>query len=337
MKKKTVPAKQNQALTPTTSRVAGYAPTLPSLEFHWEPGSDPKTPEALQRYFNSMQLRGVKEHIIETGLRMWQRSHVDGNGGNITVRVGDNLVLCTPTLISKGRLAIDDIALVDLDGNQLAGRYKRTSEVNTHLACMRATPDAKACVHAHPPHATAFAVAHMAPPSAMCSEAEVFLGEIGITRYATPGTAENARLVGEIAADHPVILLQNHGVMAWGTDLEMAYWRLENLEAACKTIWIASQLGNGLHPIPPAMMRELITLRGSLQMKDKRATLPDSELCRSTMTPGFKGLVTDESDVAYTKNPVNKTSKKETSSGLSKKDIDAIAQRVVELLEAKKR
>src|SRR5690606_24219454 len=118
--KKTTPA----AGAGAARSIAGYAPALPSFEFNWEPGSDPKTPEALQRYFNSMQLRAVKEHIVETGLRMWQRSHVDGNGGNITVRVGDNLVLCTPTLISKGRLTLDDIALVDLDGNQVAGRYK---------------------------------------------------------------------------------------------------------------------------------------------------------------------------------------------------------------------
>ncbi len=332
MKKTTAPKKAvPQSTAPVISKIAGYAPTLPSLEYRWEPGSDPKTPEEIQRFFTSMQLRAVKEHIVETGLRMWQRSHVDGNGGNITVRVGDNLVLCTPTLISKGRLTVDDIALVDLNGNQVAGRYKRTSEVNTHLACMRATPNAKACVHGHPPHATAFAVAHVVPPSAMCSEAEVFLGEIGITEYETPGTPRNAELVGAIAADHPVILLQNHGVMAWGTDLEIAYWRLENLEAACKTIWIASQLGGGLHPIPPAKMRELISLRGSLRMKDKRSTLPDSKLCRSEMAPGFKGLVAEAGSV-YAKNPLNKIANAQAPGRLAPEDIEAVAQRVAALL-----
>ena len=82
-----------------------------------------------------------------------------GNGGNIAIRLGEDIALCTPTLICKGFMTPADMCLVDLDGKQLAGTRKRTSEAMTHFGIMKRQPAAKACVHAHPPHATAFAIA----------------------------------------------------------------------------------------------------------------------------------------------------------------------------------
>ncbi len=102
--------------------------------------------------------------MCDIGRRIWEKDYVDGNGGNITIRVGDNLVLCTPTLISKGFMRPEELCLIDLDGRQLAGTRKRTSEALTHLGIMKRQPAAKACVHAHPPHATAFAIANVRHP-----------------------------------------------------------------------------------------------------------------------------------------------------------------------------
>ena len=117
--------------------------------------------------------------MVKIGQRIYGRGYVDGNGGNITIRVGDNLILCTPTLISKGYMTVDDICMVDLDGLQVAGTRPSTSEVKTHLGIIKRVPEAKSCVHAHPIHATAFAVANVVPPSCLIPESEVFLGEIG--------------------------------------------------------------------------------------------------------------------------------------------------------------
>ena len=130
---------------------------VPDYEFKWTPGSDPKTAAEVERFFNSPAIQTLKQRICDIGRRIWEKDYVDGNGGNITVRVGDNLVLCTPTLISKGFMAPADVCLIDLDGHQLAGSRKRTSEALTHLGIMKRQPKAKACIHAHPPHATAFA------------------------------------------------------------------------------------------------------------------------------------------------------------------------------------
>jgi L-fuculose-phosphate aldolase len=255
-------------------------PLVPDYEFKWTPGGDPKTLAEIERFFNSPAIQALKQRICDIGRRIWAKNYVDGNGGNVTVRVGDNLVLCTPTLISKGFMTPEEMCLIDLDGNQLAGTRKRTSEARTHLAIMKAQPKAKACVHAHPPHATAFAVAGVVPPTCMIPEAEVFLGEIGYARYETPGTPAVAEEVARVAVDHYSIIMENHGVIVWGKDVEDAYWKMENTDAYCQVIWIASQLNGGsLRSIGGEKLKDLITLRKSLGMQDRREGLKECELC----------------------------------------------------------
>ncbi len=258
-------------------------PIVPSAEYSWEPGSDPQTPEEIQRFFYSPAIQKLKEEMAHVAHKMWGRNMVDGNGGNITIRVGDNLVLCTPTLRSKGELQPDEIALVDFDGNQKAGWRKRTSEVNTHIAIMKRQPRAKSVIHGHPPYSTAFAVAGIEPPTCLCSEAEIFTGPVKLVGYQTPGSPENAEAVGEIGKDNPAILLANHGVMTWGSDVEDAYWKLENMETACQTIWVASQLNGGkLQTIPTNKMKEIFDIRRSIGMVDPREEFQECELCQNS-------------------------------------------------------
>jgi L-fuculose-phosphate aldolase len=75
----------------------------------------------LEAFFNSPAIHGFKEQLCEIGRRLWQRAYVDGNGGNLAIRVGEDIALCTPTLVSKGFMKPEDMCLVDLDGNQLVG------------------------------------------------------------------------------------------------------------------------------------------------------------------------------------------------------------------------
>ena len=156
----------------SSSAPATYSePILPDYEFKWTPGKDPKTPAEIHAFFHSPAIVELKQRMVDIGKRMWAREYTDGNGGNLTIRVGDNLVLCTPTLVSKGFMTLEQMCLVDMEGVQLAGKYKRTSECMTHLAIMKRQPKAKACCHAHPPHGTAFAVAGVQPPTCMIPEA----------------------------------------------------------------------------------------------------------------------------------------------------------------------
>ncbi|WP_414661410.1 class II aldolase/adducin family protein [Horticoccus sp. 23ND18S-11] len=256
-------------------------PSVPDYEFKWAPGSDPKTPGEIEKFFHSPAINVLKERICEMGRRLWQKDYTDGNGGNITIRVGDNLALCTPTLICKGFMTPADMCLVDLDGKQLAGTRKRTSEAMTHFGIMKRQPAAKSCVHAHPPHATAFAIANVNIPSCLIPEAEVFLGKIGVAKYQTPGTPANADEVGEVGKIHQAVLMQNHGVICWGKDVEDAYWKMENIDSYCRTVWIAAGLGGGLHRFTGGQAKELIDLRQKLGMPDPRSGLKECELCDS--------------------------------------------------------
>ncbi len=258
-----------------------HEPVLPNAEYTWKPGGDPKTAAELEKFFYSPEIQALKERICQIGQRIWNKGYVDVNGGTITVRVGDNLVLCTPTLISKGFMTPDDICMVDLDGNQVAGTRPRTSEVNTHLGIMKNEPAAKSCVHAHPVYATAFAVAGVTPPSCLIPEPEVFLGEIGFVSYQTPGSPENTREVGKLAKKHQSILMQNHGVICWGKDVEDAYWKMENTDAFCQTVSITMQIG-GPKQYGHDKLRELIQIRQKLGMPDHRLDeLKECELCDS--------------------------------------------------------
>ncbi len=296
----TAPVRQSSGAAAATPE----EPAVPDDEYRWIPGADPKTPEEIRRFFQSTEIERLKKRMCDIGRRIWEKDYVDGNGGNLTIRVGDNLVLCTPTLISKGFMTPGDLCLVDLDGNQVAGTRKRTSEVNTHLGIMKRQPKAKSCVHAHPPHATAFAVASVRPPTCMIPEAEVFLGQIGLARYETPGTAENARVVGEMGVDHQSILMENHGVITWGRDIEDAYWKLENTDAYCRTLWVASQLGAGLKSFGPEKLKDLIGIRKELGMDDKRADLRECELCdNQEFRPGVTCTIPDRVDGAAGTDP----------------------------------
>lgn len=238
------------------------------LEYSWRAGQDPRTPAAIARFFRSPAIAVLKERMCDIGRRLWQREYTDGNGGNLTIRVGDNLALCTPTLTSKGFMTPADLCLVDLDGRQLAGERRRTSEVQTHFGIMKRQPLARACVHAHPPHATAFALANVELPRRLIPEAEVFLGRIGVAKYHTPGTDAIAAEVGEVGRTHQAVLMINHGVICWGSHVEDAYWKMENIDAYCRMIWIARSLGGGLRHIAPEQAVELNALRRNFGVPD---------------------------------------------------------------------
>ena len=258
---------------------AGWSgPSTPDVAFHWTPGADPTTPAEVAAFFRSPPIEILKERICDIGRRLWQREYTDGNGGNITIRVGDNLALCTATLICKGFMKPEDVCLVDLEGRQLAGVRRATSEALTHFGIMKRQPAAKACVHAHPPHATAFALWDGVIPQYLIPEVEIFLGRIGVAEYRMPGTQEYADIVGEAARDHQAVLMRNHGVIVWGNDVEDAGWKMENIDAYCRMIWIATGMGGGMSRFTGSQAKALIERRLRQGMADPRAALKDSEL-----------------------------------------------------------
>ena len=228
------------------------------------------SPAELKKFFNSRECLELKKQICELGKRMWQRAYVEGNGGNLAIRVGTDLALCTPTRVSKGFMTPADICLVDLEGNQLLGTKKRTSEILMHLQMMKKQPKAVATCHCHPPYTTAFALVGEAPPGGLLPEYEMVCS-VAVAPYRTPGSPEMGKLVADLTGDYNTILMANHGVVAWShNNLEEAYWRIEIIESYCRTIVVAGQLGKPINTFTGPQMKEILKIKQGFGFVDPR-------------------------------------------------------------------
>lgn len=234
-------------------------PPVINRAFDWK-RHNPKTRKELDAFFSSAEVSAVKRQMVEMGRRLYQRGYVDGNGGNLSVRVGHDLVLCSPTLCSKGFMSEADICLVDMKAGQLCGYRPATSEVKVHIAMMKAT-GMNACIHAHPPCCNAFLFAGLVPPSGINPEADIFLGQIPLAPYATPGSVEVAKAVAKAAKQSNVVFMENHGVVAGANDIEEAEWFLENADAYCKMLLLAGLHKGRLNQVPEKYLEAFLDLR----------------------------------------------------------------------------
>jgi len=230
-------------------------------------GTEKESPLEL---FHSAEANALRAEIIRTGRKLWDRQYVDGNGGNISVRLGAEFVLCTPTMLSKADLEVADICLSDLNGKILAGDRTLTSELLLHLEIYKANPRAHAVVHCHPPYATAFAVAGVIPPNGLIPEYEVFIGPAAVAPYETPGTQAFAETVLPFVLEHNTILLKNHGVVCWADTVTHAEWLAEIMDTYCKTYLIAKQIGEPLGVIPDDKIDDILRRKQWMGLPDAR-------------------------------------------------------------------
>ncbi|MEC7564904.1 MAG: class II aldolase/adducin family protein [Planctomycetota bacterium] len=219
----------------------------------------------------------IKQDMCEIGRRIYAKGFAAANDGNISVRISDQEVLCTPTMQSKGFLTPEYICTIDMTGKQLAGRKKRSSEALLHLEIYRTRKDVNSVVHCHPPHATAFAIAHEPIPQCVLPEVEIFLGDVPITKYETPGGQAFADTILPFVDKSNVIILANHGTVSFGEDVEKAYWWTEILDAYCRMLMLARGLGN-ISYFSEEKQRELLQLKDQWGYSDPRNT-PEYEDC----------------------------------------------------------
>ena len=190
-----------------------------------------------------MKERELKELICDIGKRMYTNGFVAANDGNITVRLSEKEYLTTPSGISKGYLRPEMIVKVDGKGETLEGEYEPSSEVKVHLKIYERRGDVGAVVHAHPPYATTFAVAHIPLDSYLLPEAVYALGAVPVIPYAQPSTQELADGLVPYLQDYDAFILENHGTVTVGTDVIKAYYKTETLEYNAKITYMARLLG----------------------------------------------------------------------------------------------
>ena len=207
--------------------------------------------------------------ICEIGRRMYAREFVAAHEGNLSIRLPDGNLLCTPTMQCKGFLQPADLCVIDMDMNQVSGAKKATSEIRLHLEIYRQRDDVNAVVHSHPAHATAFAVANRPFPCGVLAEPDLFLGEVALAPFQTPGTDEFAKSVSPFVQHTNTIMLANHGVVTYAEELEKAFWMTEVLESACKTIILSQTIG-GLRKLSKEQGRALAKTRANFGFQDCR-------------------------------------------------------------------
>lgn len=204
----------------------------------------------------------VREQICDVCHKMWQLGWVAANDGNVSVKLDDGTFLATPTGISKSFITPEKLVRIDANGEVLEGQEgaKPSSEIKMHLRCYQEREDVRAVVHAHPPTATGFAVAHLDMDRYTMIETVIAIGSIPVTPYGTPSTYEVPDAIAPYLKEHDVMLLENHGALTVGTDLINAYYRMETLELYAKISLTAHLLG-GEKEISKENVNRLIGMR----------------------------------------------------------------------------
>ncbi|WP_242842025.1 class II aldolase/adducin family protein [Ruminiclostridium cellobioparum] len=198
---------------------------------------------------------------------MWQQGWVAANDGNVSVKLDEDTFLATPTGISKSFMEPGKLVKINGKGEVLEALegYRPSSEIKMHLRCYQERADVGAVVHAHPPTATGFALAHKPLDTYSLIECVIAIGAVPIAPYGTPSTDEVPESIAPLLPKHDVILLENHGALTVGSDPTTAYYRMETLELWAKTSFVAQMLG-GEKEISRGNIDRLINMRSSYRV-----------------------------------------------------------------------
>ncbi len=206
----------------------------------------------------------LRQEMVRVGQLLHLRGYVAATDGNMTVRLGDDRLLVTPSGVSKGFMQPDQMILTDLEGRPpgaAAGAAARPSaELRLHLEAYRQRPDVRAVVHAHPPLCTALTVAGLSLEACVIPEVVMTLGTIPTVPYATPTTAEGPERARQWLRTRDALLLDRHGTLTLGQTLFEAYLKLEKMEHTAQIIIAAHQLGR-VTTLTPEQMAKLIAIR----------------------------------------------------------------------------
>jgi L-fuculose-phosphate aldolase len=207
-----------------------------------------------------------REDLVRVCRLVYEKGWVAANDGNVSVRLGDDLILCTPTAISKGMVSADDLILCDMCGMKLRGERECTSEIAMHTTIYSLRSDVRAVVHAHPPVATGFAAAGRALDKALLPEVIIQLGTVPLAAYGLPGT--NALTDGMLPfiPNYDALLLENHGCTSYGEDVWQAFFRMETVEHFARIMFVAEMLG-GARALPREEVEKLFAARARYNVR----------------------------------------------------------------------
>ncbi len=185
----------------------------------------------------------IAETLLAVCRKVEAKGFVAATDGNISARLANGHILATPTAINKGVVKVDDLVELNVDGKQVSGKQKPSSEIDMHLFIYKNRPDVYAVVHCHPPYATGFAAANIALDRFVFPEVVVGFGKIPLAAYATPSTKEVGESLQPYVKEYDAVLLANHGVVTYADDLWNAYFKMEKAEHFAQMMFIAEKIG----------------------------------------------------------------------------------------------
>jgi L-fuculose-phosphate aldolase len=217
-----------------------------------------------------LSLEQVKAQLVAVAHKLARRAWVANHDGNVSFRLPEGRFVATPSGMHKADVDHSMLVIVDIDGQVLSGTRKIFSEWELHQAIYQARPDVLAVAHAHPPYATACAVAGVSLDQPVMVEPVVSLGHgIPTVPFFAPKSAEGLALLADAATRADAWILQNHGVLSAGPTLEHAYLRLELVEHQAKIQTIARGLG-GIRPLSNEVVAPLLAARQSAGLQAPR-------------------------------------------------------------------
>lgn len=195
--------------------------------------------------------------VLATAKEMLRKGLVEGTSGNISARMSDGNIVCTPSSVDYEAMALEDLVVVQPDGTVVAKADGRspTSEIALHLACYKAFDDIGSVIHAHPVWATMFACAHKPVPACVDELAMYVGGEARCAEYAMSGTAEVGARAVEALKGRGAALLANHGMVAVGPTPAKALHIVALVERTAQIAWGALSLG-GPVPVPDKVVND---------------------------------------------------------------------------------
>ncbi|HTY38408.1 MAG TPA: class II aldolase/adducin family protein [Bacteroidota bacterium] len=185
----------------------------------------------------------VPQQLVAVCRALYHRGFVTAHDGNVSVRLQNGNILTTPTALNKGRVTEGDLVEVTPEGNPVAKDAIPSTELGMHLFIYKQRSDVNAVVHAHPTYATGFATARIPLDQPLYPEVIFGLGVIPLAEFAIPSTTEVADSIAPFVKSSNAILLMNHGVVAFGKNLDDAYFKMEKVEHAAHITFVARMLG----------------------------------------------------------------------------------------------
>ncbi len=194
---------------------------------------------------------------------------IAGADGNISVRLGENRVLVTPSGRIKAAVSPEDMVEVDFTGAVVGGGsgHPPSAELKLHLEMLRLRQDVMAVIHAHPPVATGISVAGQDLVWDALPEMVFWVGRVPVVPYGAPGTPELAERIAPFVQGHDAWILANHGALSVGASLDEAQIRMETLEHSAKIVFTARLLGR-VNPLAKDEVRRLENLRRNKDLSE---------------------------------------------------------------------